>query len=222
MRAYPNCTARNSPKENLTEHSIANCSAHAFPLLLFYCQPLIMAKSHHGVHTNPLAGLELTSSHPHSRKKHQCPLVPAAQMLTSTSSSLCALPSFYSFWLKKNLKKIPFTTQWFSDLGSPKLWDGQVWEGRTPNLCCDISGLEDEGFWKLLLQQDGHAASCAKFPCVNWKPGNSSSLKAMGKRKPTHRVRAGTDKDLAASLEKELKQEEMQLSTCLQSLWKAT
>lgn len=107
MRAYPNCTARNSPKENLTEHSIANCSAHAFPLLLFYCQPLIMAKSHHGVHTNPLAGLELTSSHPHSRKKHQCPLVPAAQMLTSTSSSLCALPSFYSFWLKKKLKKNP-------------------------------------------------------------------------------------------------------------------
>lgn len=105
MRAYPNCTARNSPKENLTEHSIANCSAHAFPLLLFYCQPLIMAKSHHGVHTNPLAGLELTSSHPHSRKKHQCPLVPAAQMLTSTSSSLCALPSFYSFWLNKKIKK---------------------------------------------------------------------------------------------------------------------
>lgn len=193
-----------------------------------------MAISHHGVHTSPLASSWSTPPAIPTPGKHTsaywCLQHSCSQAQTAP---LSAFPSFYLFWFKKKkekkkkmLKKIPFATRCFSDLGSlkknqfisPKQALPFCGKGKLQN----VSGLEDEAFWKLLLQQDGHATSCAKlFPCRNWKPWNSN-LKAKGKQNPHTGLGLGTDKDLAVPLEEEIKQEEIQLSTCLQSRGKAT
>lgn len=150
-----------------------------FPCFFLLPAPHYGKKPPRGAHKAISRFLEHTSSHPHPLQENTP--VPSECLQHSCSQAqtapLCALPSFYLFWFKKKKrqkKKIPFTTQCFSDLGS-----------------------------------------------LGKKPQKTSFSKIDSKQNPHTGLELGTDKDLAVSLEEEIKQEEIQLSTCLQSLGKA-